>query len=107
MFSISATDWLEHLEEPSWKSEDTVKLAEVLVDHGLDVLDVSTGGNSPQQKIVGGAAYQSPYAEAVKKAVGDKLIVASVGAIATGQVAEEVLTTVRGLSHCASTSNSQ
>lgn len=96
MISVSATDWLESLaDEPSWKIEDTVKLAEVLIDHGVDVLDVSTGGNSPEQKIKGGPAYQAPFAEEVKKVVGDKLIVASVGAIATGHVAEEVLTTVR------------
>ena len=91
--SISATDWLEQslAGEPSWTSADTVKLAEILIEHGVDVLDVSTGGNSPAQKIKGGPAYQAPFAEDVKKAVGDRLIVTAVGSISNGHVAQEVL----------------
>ncbi|TCD67420.1 hypothetical protein EIP91_012392 [Steccherinum ochraceum] len=90
---ISATDWLEEslAGKPSWTSEDTVKLADVLADHGVDVLDVSSGGNSPLQKIKGGPAYQAPFAEAVKKALGDKIIVTSVGNITDAHIAEGVL----------------
>lgn len=60
---ITATDWLEH--EPDiegWTSEDTVRLAEILADKGVDLLDVSTGGNHPKQKIdtkAHGGAYQA------------------------------------------------
>ena len=57
---ISATDWLEN--EPgmdSWKLEDTVKLAEVLATKGVDLLDVSSGGNHPKQKIKTGPGYQA------------------------------------------------
>lgn len=60
---ITATDWLEN--EPgldSWKSEDTVRLAEILADKGVDLLDVSSGGNHPKQKIdtkAHGGAYQA------------------------------------------------
>ena len=35
----------------SWKVEDTVKLAEILADMGVDLLDVSSGGNHPKQKV--------------------------------------------------------
>lgn len=57
---ISATDWLEN--EPdmeSWKVEDTVKLAEILTTKGVDLLDVSSGGNDPKQKIKTGPGYQA------------------------------------------------
>jgi len=90
---VSATDWLEESlpGSPSWKSEDTVKLAGVLADHGVDVLDISTGGNHPKQKIKGGPAYQAPFAEAVKNAVGDKILVTAVGTITNGHIAQEIL----------------
>ncbi|THH32909.1 hypothetical protein EUX98_g1240 [Antrodiella citrinella] len=90
---VSATDWLEASlpDEPSWKSEDTVKLAEILIEHGVDVLDVSTGGNHASQKIIGGPAYQAPFAEAVKNAVGDRLFVTAVGSLTDGHIAQSVL----------------
>ncbi|KAI0366918.1 FMN-linked oxidoreductase [Pilatotrama ljubarskyi] len=90
---ISATDWLEESlpNEPSWRSEDTVRLAGILADHGVDLLDVSSGGLHPQQKIKQGPAYQAPFAEAVKKAHGDKILVASVGNINDGKTAQGVL----------------
>lgn len=62
---ISATDWLEEEEDmDSWKADDTVKLAEILADKGVDLLDVSTGGNHPKQKIIHGplgSAYQAVH----------------------------------------------
>ena len=60
---ISATDWLEAEQDmESWRVEDTVKLAEILVEKGVDLLDVSSGGLHPKQKIdLGprGSAYQA------------------------------------------------
>lgn len=79
-------------DEPSWCSEDTVKLAEVLADHGVDVYDVSSAGIEPRQKIVlTEPAYQSRFAVAVKEKMGDKLLVASVGGIKDGHIAQGVL----------------
>lgn len=73
-FRISATDWLEESlpNEPSWTSEDTTRLAPILYEHGVDLLDVSSGGNHPKQKIYPGPAYQSPFARDVMKAIGAK-----------------------------------
>ncbi|RFU23731.1 hypothetical protein B7463_g12607, partial [Scytalidium lignicola] len=91
---ISATEWLEESmpEEHSWKLEDTIEFAKLLVDSGnVDVIDISTGGNHPAQKIKGGPAYQSPFALAVKKAVGNKLLVSTVGAIDSGKLANQLL----------------
>lgn len=90
---ISATDWLEEAKEikESWTSEDTVKLAPLLAERGVDLLDVSTGGNHPLQHPHVGPGYQAPFAKAVKKAVGDKMAVGTVGAITGGKQANDLL----------------
>ncbi|KAI4139367.1 MAG: hypothetical protein L6R39_006323 [Caloplaca ligustica] len=89
---ISATDWLENEEGmDSWKTEDTVRLAEILVTKGIDLLDVSTGGLHPNQKIKGGPGYQAPFAQKVKEKVGDSMKVGTVGTITNGKQANELL----------------
>ncbi|KAI9818907.1 MAG: hypothetical protein M1827_007728 [Pycnora praestabilis] len=89
---ISATDWLEHEEDmESWDVQQTVKLAEILADRGVDLLDVSSGGNHPSQKIITGPGYQAPFAKEVKNAVGDKMMVATVGTITSGKHANQLL----------------
>jgi len=92
---ISATDWLEQSlpNEPSWTSADTVKLAAILATRGIDFLDVSSGGIHPAQKIkgAGSPAYQAQLAHDVKKALGNKLVIGSVGGITNGHIAQEVL----------------
>ncbi|GJJ13993.1 hypothetical protein Clacol_008250 [Clathrus columnatus] len=90
---VSATDWLEESEpnQPSWRVEETVKLAEILATRGVDLLDVSSAGLSPKQHIHGGPGYQAPFSKAVKQVVGDKLLVGAVGSIETANLAESLL----------------
>lgn len=91
---VSATDWLEESlpDQPSWRLEDTVKFAKALADSGdIDLLDVSTGGNHSAQHIHAGPGFQAPFAIAVKKAVGDKLAVSSVGLINNAKLANSLL----------------
>ncbi|OJD40714.1 fmn-linked oxidoreductase [Diplodia corticola] len=92
---ISATDFLEEVEgfgpEKSWTLEDTIALAEILAERGVDVLDVSAGGQHPAQKIKGGPAHQAPFAKAIKERVGDKMLVATVGTITDGKMANQLL----------------
>ena len=89
---ISATDWLEEENDlESWKVEDTVKLAEILADMGVDLLDVSSGGLHPKQRVKSGPGYQAPFAKAVKERVGDKLAVGTVGTITSGKQAQQLL----------------
>src|SRR6478609_3384058 len=60
---ISATDWLENNPEyqgESWTVEESKKLAILLAQYGVDVLDVSSGGNHVLQQPVGGPGYQAP-----------------------------------------------
>lgn len=87
---VSATDWVES--EKGWKLEDTIKFAEALAAQGcVDLIDISTGGVHAAQKITSGAAFQVPFAAAVKKAVGDKMLVAAVGMINNGTLADKIL----------------
>ena len=94
---ISATDWVEEVapNEPSWTTEDTVRIAPILADHGVDLLCVPAGGNDPRQKIKSGYQYQVPFAAAVKKVVNLKLLVGAVGELHSGISAQDVLETDR------------
>lgn len=90
---LSATDWIEeNLPEESWKLSDSVRFAEALAAQGaVDLLDVSSGGVHAAQKVTSGPAFQAPFAMAIKKAVGDKLLVATVGSITHGKQANQLL----------------
>jgi len=88
---ISATDWLEETDVQGWTVPETVRLAEILAERGVDLLDVSSGGNHEKQKIKAGPGYQAPFAKAVKEKVGDKLLVGTVGTITEGKQANGLL----------------
>jgi len=92
---ISATDWLEEASKDqipeSWTGDDTVKLAPLLAERGVDLLDVSSGGNHPLQHPHTKPAYQAPFAIKVKQAVGDKMAVGSVGSIDTAKLGNDLL----------------
>ncbi|KAJ7236240.1 hypothetical protein C8J57DRAFT_138522 [Mycena rebaudengoi] len=90
---ISATDCLEESmpNEPSWRIEDTIKLAPILHAHGVDLLDVSSGFIHPLQKLRGGPAFQAHLSEAVKSSIPAGLLISAVGKITNGIVAQDVL----------------
>ncbi|GHA00705.1 NADH:flavin oxidoreductase/NADH oxidase [Streptomyces echinoruber] len=85
-FRISATDWLP---EGGWTPEDTVRFATELRAHGVDLLDVSTGGNAPGVRIPAGPGYQVPFAARVKAET--PMPVAAVGLITEPEQAEKIL----------------
>jgi anthraniloyl-CoA monooxygenase len=76
---ISATDWLD--DEGGLTAADSVLVARALRERGLDVLDVSSAGNSPRSKPVYGRMYQVPLADRIRHEVGGGLAVMAVGAI--------------------------
>ncbi|RBR08895.1 uncharacterized protein FIESC28_10075 [Fusarium coffeatum] len=91
---ISASDWLDTNPDytgESWTVDQAAKLAELFAERGVDVIDVSSGGNHPSQKVQGGPGYQVKFAKHIKKVVGDKMLVSAVGSIKTGTVAEEII----------------
>ena len=82
---ISATDWVEG----GWTGDDSVKLATILKDKGVDVIDCSTGGNISTQNISVSPLYQVPFAEKIKRETG--ILTGAVGIITTPLQAEEIL----------------
>lgn len=82
---ISATDWVEG----GWNESDSVELAKILLQHQVDVIDCSTGGNSPHQKIPVAPLYQVPFSELIKK--NTQMLTAAVGLITTAAEAETIL----------------
>jgi len=82
---ISASDWAAG----GWTIADSVQLAMVLKNKGIDLIDASSGGISPTAKIPAGPGYQVQFAEAVKKQTG--ILTGAVGIITTATQAEDIL----------------
>ena len=82
---ISASDWVEG----GWTIDDSVKLANILKTKEVDLIDCSSGGNSPHQKITIGPMYQVPFSEKIKKETG--ILTGAVGLITTAKEAEQIL----------------
>ncbi|WP_443937023.1 NADPH dehydrogenase NamA [Pedobacter sp. MW01-1-1] len=82
---VSATDWTEG----GWTEENTVNLAAVLKDKGVDLIDVSTGGNVPDAVIPAGPNYQVPFADKIRNTIG--IYTGAVGVIVAAHQAEEIL----------------
>lgn len=66
-----------------------MKLVQVVKNLGVDVVDCSSAGNSPLQKIILGPGYQVPFADAVKKQA--QILTAAVGLIEEPKQCEEIL----------------
>jgi 2,4-dienoyl-CoA reductase-like NADH-dependent reductase (Old Yellow Enzyme family) len=81
---VSATDWVEG----GWTGDDTVRLGGLLREAGVDLVDVSTGGNAPAEIPVE-PGYQVPFAHRVRAEAG--LPTGAVGLITEPKQAEEIL----------------
>ena len=65
---ISATDWADGAGwECGWNIDDSVQLAHLLREHGVDLIDVSSGGMVPNVKIPIGPGYQVPFAARIRR----------------------------------------
>ncbi|CAN5187321.1 NADH:flavin oxidoreductase/NADH oxidase [soil metagenome] len=81
---VSATDWADG----GLTVDEVTQVAKELAAHGVDLVDVSTGGNVPADIPVG-PGYQVPAARAVR--AGSGLPVTAVGLITDPRQAEQVL----------------
>lgn len=81
---ISATDWTEG----GWTGEDSVALAKILKEKGVDLIDCSTGGNVPGAKIPVGPGYQVQFAQQVREA---GILSGAVGMITEPKQANEIV----------------
>jgi 2,4-dienoyl-CoA reductase-like NADH-dependent reductase (Old Yellow Enzyme family) len=82
---VSATDWVEG----GLTVDAVAEVARDLAEHGVDLIDVSSGGNSPDQKIEATPGYQVPLAEQIRRTSG--LPVAAVGLITEPAQAAKIL----------------
>ncbi|MGJ6979695.1 NADH:flavin oxidoreductase/NADH oxidase [Aestuariimicrobium soli] len=83
---ISATDWVD--DQPAWTLEESVELAAELSRHGVDLVDVSSGGNAVVPIEVG-PGYQVPLATEIRNRGGVRA--GAVGLITTPRQAEQVI----------------
>lgn len=91
---ISATEWMDHTGQPSWDLAQSIQLAKLLPGLAIDVLDVSSSGNHPQQRIQMHNAYQTDLAGQIRAAVqaeGLKLQIAAVGLITEAEMARSLV----------------
>ncbi len=82
---ISATDWADG----GWSAEESVQLASWLKEVGVDVMDVSSGGNVSGVRIPVGPGYQVPFAAQVR--AGAAMTTAAVGLITDAAQAERII----------------
>ncbi len=82
---ISSTDWAEG----GWDLEQSVALMKALKDLGVDLVDCSSGGLTPLQKITLGPGYQVPFAARIRAEAG--LATGAVGLITEPHQAEQIL----------------
>jgi 2,4-dienoyl-CoA reductase-like NADH-dependent reductase (Old Yellow Enzyme family) len=63
---ISATDWAEG----GWNADESVALCRLFREHGVDLVDVSTGGMVPNAQIPVGPGFQVEFARRIRREAG-------------------------------------
>jgi 2,4-dienoyl-CoA reductase-like NADH-dependent reductase (Old Yellow Enzyme family) len=63
---ISSTDW----REDGWRPADSVRLAQLLKENGVDLIDVSSGGILPGIAIPAGPGYQTAISAQIRREAG-------------------------------------
>ncbi len=82
---ISATDWAEG----GWNPDDSVELARRMREHGVDLVDVSSGGLVPGVKIPLEPGYQVSFAGRIRREAG--IATAAVGLITEPEQANVII----------------
>jgi len=84
---ISATDWVDD----GWNIIDSIELAKILKVIGVDLIDVSTGGNVHDAPIEATPGFQVPFAAAIRNEAG--VATGAVGLITEPEQAEHIIVT--------------
>ncbi len=82
---ISATDWVDG----GWNVDESVEFARALKAHGVDLVDVSSGGTVGDAKIPLGPGYQVPMAARIRREAG--IATGAVGMITEAHQAERII----------------
>lgn len=92
---VSATEWMEKITAESWDVDSTIKLAKLLPGLGVDLLDVSSGGNNEAQTVTPFNDYQVGIAGRVRKALYEAgikdLLIGAVGMITEAEAAKAIV----------------
>ena len=86
---ISATDWAPESLGASWTLQESVAFARLLKEAGVDLIDVSTGGNHPAQQIPLGPGYQVVHSETIHREAG--IPTGAVGMITAPAQADQII----------------
>jgi 2,4-dienoyl-CoA reductase-like NADH-dependent reductase (Old Yellow Enzyme family) len=84
---ISATDWVDD----GWNIIDSIELSKILKVIGVDMIDVSTGGNVHNAPIEATPGFQVPFAAAIRNEAG--IPTTAVGLITEAEQAEHIIVT--------------
>jgi 2,4-dienoyl-CoA reductase-like NADH-dependent reductase (Old Yellow Enzyme family) len=84
---ISATDWVDN----GWNLIDSVEMCTQLKAHGVDLVDVSTGGNVHNAPIKATPGFQVPFATAIRAETG--IMTTAVGLITEPEQADHIIQT--------------
>lgn len=84
---VSASDWADG----GWDIGETVELSKRLKPLGVDLIDTSSAGLVPYQKIAVGFGYQIPFAEAIRRQA--EILTGAVGMITDGAQADTIINT--------------
>lgn len=93
---VSSTEWMEDSSEPeSWDVESTIRLAKLLPALGVDMLDVSSGGNNEKQTLTPFNDYQVNIAGRIRSSLHDAgitdLLIGAVGMITEAEAAKSIV----------------
>jgi 2,4-dienoyl-CoA reductase-like NADH-dependent reductase (Old Yellow Enzyme family) len=83
---ISATDWVPG----GWDIEQSIVLCRELKARGVDLIDVSSGGGTPDAKIPVSKGYQIPFARRIREEA--QIRTGGLGLITDPQQADEIVT---------------
>jgi 2,4-dienoyl-CoA reductase-like NADH-dependent reductase (Old Yellow Enzyme family) len=87
MVRISATDWVDD----GWNAIDSVELSKILKVIGVDLIDVSTGGNVHNAPIKATPGFQVPFAAAIRNEA--EIPTTAVGLITEPEQAQYIIET--------------
>ena len=84
---ISATDWVDG----GWDENQSADLAKVLKQHGVDLIDASSGALVDYAKMPVGPGYQVQFADKIRREAG--IATGAVGMITTAAQADTIIRT--------------
>ena len=92
---VSSTEWMEQQATESWDVPSTIRLAKLLPALGVDLLDVSSGGNNEKQAVTPYNDFQVGIAAQIRSALHEAgifgLLIGAVGMITDAEVARSIV----------------